>query len=184
MTHWFPIQNPKSKIKHHKHSCSGQAMLELAVFGSLLLLVLGALVNYGLNAEFSQHATMETFRQALVDAAKSPLNGQPAAVSHLRIQNRHIPNPSHPFGLGSAIPVAAQAGVTRNFQMQEIGTTVAELPRLQMTIQGAPFDCPSDGVGCATAGFRVEQDPPPGSLKGYLEVYGPTHVCTKPSCGG
>lgn len=93
----------------------GQALLELAIFGSLLLLLLGALLNYGLNAEYNQQVMMESFRKALGIAA-----GQgTGAVSVVR--DNPLPNPSNPFAVGSVLPVAASANVTSNFRMAEGG---------------------------------------------------------------
>ena len=103
MTFSASIQNPKSKIQNSR---CGQAMLELAVFGSLMLMVLGALVNYGLNADASQRAMMGSFRQALSDAARThdPNDPTPMSVSRLLIHDQHFPDPSNPFAVGSMVP--------------------------------------------------------------------------------
>lgn len=211
MNRRLPLQDPKSHI-HNRHIVSsrlsrflppslftlrsslfttrGQALLELAAFGSLVILVLGALVNYGLNADFTQQATMRAFRQSLASASEATGDGRPSSVSYLRLDERHVPNPSHPFAIGSLLPMPAEArSVTRNFQTQEVGDEVEELPRMRMILQDQEINCPSanpaGGVfGCATSGFRVEDPVPPDSLKRYVDIYGRSNVCDKTSCGG
>jgi len=155
----------------------GQALLELAIFGSIALLALGALINYGLNADFTQQAMMESFRRALFSAAEAPNPGTPASVSYVQLTDRHIPNPSHPFMIGSVVPVMGQANaVVRNFQTQETADTEAELPRTRITVQeGVEVDCPSAGSGCTTAGFRSEAIND-GNKEKYQEIYGADNV--------
>ena len=157
-----------------------------------MVLALGALVNFGLNADFSQQATMRSFRQSLMSASESTQNGKASSVSYLRIDDRHIPSPSSPFGIGSVSPVGGEGGsITRNFHTQEVGTAVEELPRIAVEIKGST--CPGSRLSPAgsdppcfylTAGFRTEDDAPPGSIKRYAEVYGSSSVCDKPECGG
>lgn len=170
----------------------GQALLELAVFGSLMIFALGALVKFGLNADFSQQAAMASFRQALNSATEAPLDGKPTSVSHLHMSDRHIPNPANPFAIGSVSPTSAQApSMTRNYQTQEAGTTVEELPRLTMDLKGAK--CPGSVLSPAgsnppcdytTAGFRTERNVHPDSLDRYVEIYNRSAVCDRAECGG
>lgn len=95
----------------HSAREKGQALLELAIFGSLLLLLLGALLNYGLNADYSQQVFMKTFREALRRA-----NGGSASV--IVVRDRYIPNPANPFAIGSPLPVSASASVTKDFDLR------------------------------------------------------------------
>lgn len=178
--------NPKPETRNPTLSSRrGQALIELALFGSFIILVLGVLVSYGLNADLTQQAMMRTFRQALLGAQEAPQHGKPTSTAHVLLDDRHIPNPSHPFAVGSVFPITASSGgITRNWKLQEVGNTIPELSRLFITIQGQPIDCPSDGQGCTTAGFRTEKDVPEDSLDRYVEIYGRRHVCEKPECGG
>jgi hypothetical protein len=43
--------------------------MELAVFGSIVVMLLGALVGYGLSFDYTQQANMRTFRNALADSS-------------------------------------------------------------------------------------------------------------------
>lgn len=107
------------KLETSPISERGQALLELAIFGSMIILILGAMLNYGLNAEYTQRAMMESFRQA--EAAPN--------TSYLLVQDRHIPNPSHPYAVGALVPVTASASVTRSNQLNTLGA-----PTLTMKI--------------------------------------------------
>jgi len=93
------------------YSSRGQALIELAVFGSILILLLGALINYGLNTEYTQQVWMKSFREALGLAS-----GGSASV--IVVRDRYLPNPGNPFATGSPLPVSAGASITRDFELQ------------------------------------------------------------------
>ncbi len=61
-------------ILHSKGGIRGQSMAELAVFGSLMLLVLGFLVRYAISYTNRQALTMETFRTAMSKAQAGDTN--------------------------------------------------------------------------------------------------------------
>lgn len=212
MTFWLPIQNPKSpppcvadppilladKIQNSHGSyfaCErGQALLELAIFGSLFIMALGVLVNYGLNADLTQQTLMASFRQALYDAGKSGEQGQPISSSYLLIRDGHIPNPANPFGIGSVVPTSAAAGgFVWGLRRGGRPDKESELPVLKIDVRGAT--CPKSKLSelnnnnnkppCTylAAGFRKETIPAE-SLQRYREVYGFLNVCDKASCCG
>ncbi|MBI2495483.1 MAG: hypothetical protein HYY59_02095 [Candidatus Omnitrophica bacterium] len=139
----------------------GQALVELAVFGSVLLLLLGVLLNYGLNAEYNQQAMMEAFRRAL------SLAPGPGKSSVTVIRDRYIPNPSNPFALGSVYPVAVSARVTKDPRMHETADTVEELPRLSLFVNTRP-ESQTPTRSYTTEGFRSgssrEVDPCEGEI--------------------
>ncbi len=179
-------------------------MLELAVFGSLMLMVLGALVNYGLNADASQRAMMGSFRQALSDAARThdPNDPTPMSVSRLLIHDQHFPDPSNPFAVGSMVPTSASAGgvLRTNMLGRVFPKSVNTVPRIQMDLSGLkPGETVRCGLvpdGCTTAGLREEifevrraapqpagEGPSPTLMDRYREVYGGSNVCTEDWCG-
>ena len=166
------FQNPKSKIQNahdpkskipNQSRQSGQALLELAIFGSMLLLTLGLLVSYGLSADFTQQGMMQTFREAMVTSAHSQDGGTPISTSHLSLTQRQIPDPSDPFAIGGLQPIAAQAESPSRAWLGPAPESLNELPRLQITVQGLPVNCPATGSGCLAAGFRTEND-----VSGYV----------------
>jgi len=152
----------------------GQAILELAIFGSILIMLLGILVNYGLKYNFQQQVMQQAFRKALGIAAKEP------SSTYILIKDRHIPNPSNPFGVGSVAAVSSSASVVRDYRMDETADTAGELPRIDIE---AP-----DGQlrSYKTAAFRDEYNVPEGDLSKYNGVYGPKDIgwWVKPGTAG
>jgi len=180
-------------------SDTGQAMLELSIFGSLMLLVLGLIVSYGLNADYNQAAQMSAFRKALHLAGEPDASGEPiGSASYSSIQERYFANPSHPLGLGSPTTVSSSASVVRDVRLDTSPVVETELPRLRIDAQGSPLDCAHDqsvfGPGCLTSGFRIERniprddDPNKSVLEKYRLIYGSSNVlnCSEltPPCGG
>lgn len=153
-----------------------QALLELAIFGSILIMLLGVLVNYGLRYNYQQQAMQQAYRKALKSAAESVGDGKPAAVTHVLIKDSHIPNPSNPLGLGSVMPISASASVTRNHKLQEVAITRDELPQITMDVNGQILIR-------KTAGFRYESNVPVESKDKYAEIYGSLNVCWEEDCG-
>lgn len=183
-----PDLHPASCILSRVSSRSGQALLELAIFGSLIILMLGLMVSYGMNADYQQRGQMEVFRSALQMTAESlgsgGLGNEPTyrpSGSVTIVRDRHVPDPSHPFGVGSVVPVAASASVTRSYQLHLHPETANDLPRTRLTIQDRAFNC--TGSGCTTAGFRTETGVSIASQERYSEVYGVGQVCWSEKCG-
>jgi len=176
----------------------GQALVELAIFGSLLIMLVGALINYGLNYDYQQQAAMESFRKAL-GMASAPLPSDPTtpagSATTILIKDRHIPNPAHPFATGSLNPITGSASVTRNFALQENADAWdwSALPYIALQFDGAVNGCPGSQLSPAgsappckylTSGFRLTPGVSKNSLDRYREVYGGGNVCAKARCGG
>lgn len=173
------------------HPRRGQALLELAIFGSLLLMVLSVLVNFGFNADVTQRAVMQSFRHALDGArhASKDSHGQPSGMTYLLMQDKHIPNPANPFAIGSTTPVTASAGgFVRSHRLGGMPVKETELPVAMVQMDGAT--CPGSRLSPAgsqppckylLAGFRKEEIQPK-SLERYYLIYGRLSVCDKPAC--
>ena len=176
---------------------AGQALTELAIFGSFLLLLIGYLVSNVLQLDFQQQAKMESFRRAEASAASDPtLKTATVSTSHLLIKDRHMPNPSDSFGFGGISPSIAQGSVSRSYNLGDVPEDDLGLPRMAIQINGAA-SCPpglripeqSDEQGgkvCmyTLAGFRTESGVPQGSLDRYRFIYGGGNICDEPKCGG
>ncbi len=165
---------------------AGQALVELAVFGSLLLLLLGYLVNTVLGYDYQMQAKTEAFRRSLSSAAVSSLLSSPLSTSHLLIQDRQLADPSDPFALGPVSPVMATAGVTRAYNLQTLPGEARTMPRLAIQIADTTV-CPETLVGPSSqsgmltcnytlAGFRFESTWQ-ASLARYKFIYGEANVC-------
>lgn len=90
-------------------SIKGQALTELAVFGSILLFCLAVLVQYGLQANYQQQLQMEAFRRAQKMAFER--SGPNSAASLVLIKDKPFPDPRDQFGFAERNTVAAGEGV-------------------------------------------------------------------------
>ncbi len=86
----------------------GQSLVEVAVFGSFLLLVLGFLLSQGLQYNYYQEVKMEAFRRALRTAAGSSISKQHTV--DLR-KDVHFPDPSDMFALGQRTEIRSSSGI-------------------------------------------------------------------------
>jgi len=116
------------------HSKKGQAILELALFGSILILCLGLLIRYGLSINYSQRLQMEAFRQAV----KRAYSGRNTFVnaSYTILEDKPIPNPADPFGASERSVFGASAGAVWSNQVyaaSEYGA-ISDLPRVDYQI--------------------------------------------------
>lgn len=169
-------------VINKSYCLNGQALLELTVFGAIIIMLLGVLINYGMRYNFQVQAMQEAFRKALEYAYYSTQDNKPALVSYIVIKDKHIPSPSSPFGIGSVIPISASASVTRDYHSQETASKISELPRLAIDIEGSTcpqsHDCPSGGCQppCMylTAGFVEFNNVQEDSVDKYTEVYSQT----------
>ena len=165
---------------------SGQALLELAIFGSLILFLLGALVSYGLRYNFQQQAQMQAFRKAQELASQLDNSGDPyGSATYALIRDRHIPDPSHPFGVGQVSPVMASASVTRTNLGDQTAADYDGLPKMTIQFQGEVDGQLQESplVILAAAGFRDETVTMPDAAndyealqKKYGLVYGGSNV--------
>lgn len=153
-------------------SKKAQALLELSIFGAILIMLLGILVNYGLRYYSEQRVMQEAFRKELQEAAASSQPGTATGTTYVVVQDSHIPNPSDPWAVGSVIPAASSASVIRNWHLQDTADTLPELPVVKINIQGQEYG------PYQTAGFRDEKNVPVGAVEKYKEIYGSNNVWT------
>jgi hypothetical protein len=144
-----------------------QALIELAIFGSILLTILGLLITYGLKYNFQQKTIQHAFRKALAEASSDMRSSQ-----YSLIRDKHIPSPTDPFGVGSVISVSAGAGVVRNYRLDYTPDNDNELPKITME-----FDADNEiKKSYKTAGFRIEYEVPQEAIPKYEEIYGRTNI--------
>jgi hypothetical protein len=139
-----------------------QALLEIAVFGTIIVMLLGVLISYGIRYNSQQKLMQQSYRQSLSKAVSQP--GIP--ITNVILKDTHMPNPADVFGVGSISPFVGSAGaITRDYQMSETATEESELPRIVMNINGQEYTY-------RAAGFRDESNVPEDSLDRYDQVYG------------
>jgi hypothetical protein len=151
-------------------SLRGQALLELAIFGSIMIMLLGVILNYGLRYSYDQKTQMEAFRRALNETVSSHQS------SVVVIRDGHIPNPSHPFAIGLVAPFFSSANIVRSYRMHHTADRVSELPKITVQIQDKQFSY-------KIAGFRDESNVHNQTIEKYNEIYGVLNVCSDPSLG-
>lgn len=142
---------------------NAQALVELAVLGSFLIMLLGVLVSYGLRYINQQKTAHHAFREALA-LASEPNNG---SASYTLISDKMIPDPSNPFALGTVVPAVASASITRNPDLSLTADSSSELPRMTIKIN-------DQKLSYTTAGFRQESDVKENTLDKYKEIFGET----------
>lgn len=154
---------------------TGQALVELAVFGTIFLMVMGALISYGLRYNAQQEASMMAFRRALRIASDPNQGGGSVTV----VKSQDTPDPADLFGIGSSQPVMASASVVKN-PVQHWAAENAE------SLSGGIMDIQTDhtvGSGGATtdlwrrmqfmsAAFRIEKNVSTDAMEKYKAVYG------------
>jgi hypothetical protein len=165
---------------------NAQALLELAVFGTILLMLLGVLLYYGLHYNNSQKFRQRAFRGAMAAAAVAYNPGDtPMSATYVMLRDKHIPDPQDPWGIGFVSTVSASAtSPTRTNHLEFSPDTRDDLPRIIISIQGVT-SCPSGtvyghlGPPCQflAAGFRTENNVREDSIKRYRLVYGGAQGC-------
>ncbi len=154
---------------------AGQALAELAVFGTIFLMVMAALISYGLRYSAQQEASMTAFRRAL-RIASDPNRGAGAAMV---VKNQDVPDPLDLFGVGTSSPVFSSASVVKDPMQHQQAVDTESLGGSLMDIQTSHSVQPSGAVSnlwmrrqYTMAGFRIEYHVPLGTLGKYKQVYG------------
>ena len=134
---------------------AGQALLELSIFGALIIMLIGVLVSYGLKYNFQQQVSIEAFRAAQ-ELAQELDGGLPRGSSSITlVKDKHIPDPSNPFGVGSVTPIMASASITRDNRLDATPDDYEGLPKTIMRFQGNSDEAPVE-YEFATAGLRTD----------------------------
>lgn len=94
-------------------SKNGQALVEMAVFGSILLFCLAMLIQYGLSANCQQQVQMEAFRKTQRLAFNK--DGLGASTSLVVVKDKSIPDPRDQWGFAERQPIVGSgSGVSWN----------------------------------------------------------------------
>lgn len=94
-----------------------QALVELAVFGSIILLVLGFLVERGLQYNKDLNLKMQTFRQAL-SSAYGKGQDEDASINLVVLKDKTSPSTQDAFGFTPHYPFPAGAGAVWSNYLQ------------------------------------------------------------------
>lgn len=94
----------------------GQALTELAIFGSILLFCVAMLIQYGLDANYQQQAQMEAFRKAQKIAFHK--DGPGSSTSLVLVKDKPFPDPRDQWGYAERYPIVGNANVVWNTNLQ------------------------------------------------------------------
>jgi hypothetical protein len=108
-----PLEITRSPVLKHK-SLTGQAVLEMAIFGSLILFIFGVLISQLQRLNDQQYVQMEAFRRALYQACRNNTGGSGAgsSVQYSLIQNRRYADTSNNFRKGATQILSAGASLS------------------------------------------------------------------------
>ena len=148
----------------------------------LIMVVVAAMLRFGLQFDAQQQADTKAFREALKLAVDPDTTG---GATYTVVEDHYAVDPTNPFAVGSALPVIGTGNVTRDNHLDETAefSKPKELPRMQIVFQGQPFDCPSPGQGCTLAGFKTYDDIDEDQLDRIEFILGAVNVCSKEKCG-
>ncbi|MFA5039184.1 MAG: TadE family protein [Candidatus Omnitrophota bacterium] len=153
------MKTPMVKINKEDYGRSGQALLELAVFSTIFLMILTAVVAYGMRYSFNQRAQQLAFRRAMKIASDKNYG----SGSYMLIQERHLPDFSDPFGIGSSMPFTASANIVRTYELDAQAETEDSLPANVIDIEAVSENGvmePAVGLVLKSAAFRYENGLP------------------------
>ncbi|MDP2905729.1 MAG: hypothetical protein Q8O22_05450 [Candidatus Omnitrophota bacterium] len=97
-------------MRRYLRSDRGQAVVEFAIFGGIMLIVFGILFSFIQRFNDQQYVQMETFRRAL-DKACTHLDGTGASVQYTFLEDRRHADLSGNFYKGSPTTLSASANV-------------------------------------------------------------------------
>ena len=155
-----------------------QALVELAVFASIFLMVLSLLVRYGLSYNYSQHTQMSAFRRALGWTCDKELQG----VSLTLTEARRMPTTQGPFGISSRQSFSAASAATwssnlnmsREYEAAKI--PFSELPTKMYIVDGKHLELTTADGYCNldnNATISVKVDNPAGPVYWRWVTIGP-----------
>ncbi len=135
---------------------SGQALVELAIIGSISLLAMAFFIQVGLRMNYDQEITQNSFRRALLFAKcegdeKEPTNwcsrrvpfevnlgDESQAIAYNRFRNRRMPNPSVGFGVKPTTLISSRATVTWGERLTFLGNDSDSEPRVVVKLNDDP----------------------------------------------
>lgn len=169
-------EKPANRLTGQQANRTGQALIELAVFGVIFLMILGMFISYGLKFNYNQLAQMTAFRRAL-KIASDPNKG---SGTYMLIQDRHIPDPTGMFGIGTTMPIIASASVTRDPNMDAQAVDASSLSSTVIDVESGNIGAGARDVRrivYPNAGFRIEkrdltEDQAKAVLPKYQQIYG------------
>ena len=146
----------------------GQALVELATFGTILLFCLAMLVNFGLQANYQQEIEMKAFRQAMQQAYNNDSKGPSAGSDVNLIEDKVGINTQDPYGVSERYPFGAGSKVTWNNNIMDEYLDQSNNTRPEYLPQTS-YKVNAEVLGPYTTA-NYKRYPPQGSYNGNIIV--------------
>ncbi len=126
----------------------GQALVELATLGAILLFCLSIFIRYGLQANYTQSIMMKGFRKAMKAAFYNTYTGSNSGVSLTTIKDKRMIDPTDKYGLAERSPFQSEASVTwaDSLNQDTVYSDSAYLPAKAYNINDQTSTLFTDGV--------------------------------------
>lgn len=149
------------KLKSFFNTPRGQTAVELAIFGGVLIFVIGALINYILVFSYGQAYQMRAFRAALAYSYGKDTQGcgggtnfplEQSSISMVMIDDRNMPDLSNPLGIMQRSPVFGVASLTfgRSLLLSPAYGVRSDLPKVTFLINNKKYSFTTAGYGFMT----------------------------------
>jgi len=162
---------------HCAHKRQGQAATELAIFGAVLIFLMGGIVRSAVSASYQQNQQLKALRQALLTSYSGT---QAGAVEHnsaavLYIEDRLSPD-LNKFGPQDRIPFVTQGSGTMSnmlmFPLDLVDLHAGNIPVMDVLINGLHFTFTTaalsgKAIGPPTGYSTAYTDPPAGPNGNY-----------------
>ncbi len=153
-----------------RNGSSAQALLELAVMSTAVFILIGVLLQTGMNANYSDNVRMTGFRKAMQLAQfRGTTDGQDYNASLIVAQDRFVPAPGGGPGVASPVSAASSSSLAWTNKMYMIPTPAEMgnrdmLPRVDFEFNGVRYG-PYTTAGWVSLGpyqwgtlFAIQED--------------------------
>lgn len=162
-------------------SAKGQAAMEVAIFGAMIIFLIGAIIRFTVSSQYTQNQDFKAMRLALSKSLESSNAGRTERnnASVMYIEDRLVPEFNKYGGLERTPLVAQGSGSMTNLIMYPIdeGDIVGAIPKTDVYINGQYFPL-------STAAFRAKILVPPIGVDfepdpnfSYLDYRGWDYTC-------
>jgi len=166
---------------HAKSSLRAQAAIELAVFGAILIFVLGSVIRSAVGNSYQQNQALKGMRMAMMasfQGSQSDANGHPKSLSRnsasiLFVEDRLAPEVTK-YGPLERSPEIANGSGSFSYQMlypldaTEVGSN---LPIMDVYINGQQFPFTMASYATKTFSYPPSCGSPPGPGQGPYTAY-------------
>lgn len=122
-----------------------QALIELAIFGTVLLFVLGYMLRFGMGATYKQNIMQRSFRKAFARASEGGVSNRWRNVNYTVLEDKPIISTQGLLPVAERVTVGNTVSATRSMDMygQMVYGDNEHMPRTEFEINGTRYSFPS-----------------------------------------